>query len=142
MSVGQQVFARSCATCHQAAGQGANFGPALSQIGSKLAKDAMYVAIIHPDAGISFGYEGYVFKLKDGSTLGGVIASETEDAVEVLLPGGIKKRYSRSEILSRKQMENSMMPSNLHQTMTQQELVSLVEFLMAQKGDGKRMANR
>lgn len=142
VAVGKQVFARSCATCHQAAGQGANFGPALSQIGSKLAKDALYVAIIHPDAGISFGYEGYVFKLKDGSTLGGVIASETEDAVEVMIPGGIKKRYSRSEILSRKQMENSMMPSNLHQTMTQQELISLVEFLMAQKGAEKQMANR
>jgi putative heme-binding domain-containing protein len=142
VAVGQQVFLRSCATCHQAAGQGANFGPALSQIGSKLAKDALYVAIIHPDAGISFGYEGYVFRLKDGSSVGGVIASETEDAVEVVIPGGIRKRYNRSEVASRRQLENSMMPSNLHQTMTQQELVSLVEFLMAQKGAEKRMANR
>ena len=96
------------------------------------------MAILHPDAGISFGYEGYVFKLKDGSDVGGIIASETDDALEVTIPGGIKKQYNKTEIVSRRKMENSMMPANLHQTMTQRELVSLVEFLSAQKGPAKQ----
>jgi putative heme-binding domain-containing protein len=142
VAVGKQVFSRTCATCHKVGNDGSNFGPALSQIGSKLTKDALYMAIIHPDAGISFGYEGYVFKLKDGSTLGGIIASETEDVVEVMIPGGVKKQYNKSEIASRKQLENSMMPSNLHQAMTQKELVSLVEFLTAQKAAAKETAKR
>ena len=122
--------------------EGANFGPALSQIGSKLTKDALYVAIMHPDAGISFGYEGFVFKLKDGSSVGGIIASETEDALEIVIPGGVKKQYNKTEIVSRKALENSMMPPNLHQAMTQQELVSLVEFLYAQKGASKETVRR
>ncbi|HEU4903012.1 MAG TPA: PVC-type heme-binding CxxCH protein, partial [Flavisolibacter sp.] len=138
VAVGKQVFAKTCVTCHQVGAEGANFGPALSQIGSKLTKDALYMAILHPDAGISFGYEGYVFKLKDGSDVGGIIASETDDALEVTIPGGIKKQYNKTEIVSRRKMENSMMPANLHQTMTQQELVSLVEFLSAQKGPAKQ----
>lgn len=134
---GQKVYLKTCALCHKIGNEGSNFGPALSQIGGKLTKEALYTAIIHPDAGISFGYEGHVFKLKNGTETAGIIASETEDAVEVVSPGGIKKQYKRSEIASRKEMENSMMPSNLHQTMSEQELVDLVEYLYSLKGDKK-----
>jgi putative heme-binding domain-containing protein len=119
------------------------FGPALSQIGSKLTKDALYVAILHPDAGISFGYEGFVFNMKDGSKQAGIISSETEDAIEIVLPGGVRKQFKKSEISSRKAMENSMMPANLQLAMSQQDLVNLVEFLYAQKGAGaKEVASR
>jgi putative membrane-bound dehydrogenase-like protein len=130
---GKQVFSKICSTCHQVGNEGAAFGPALTKIGSKLGKDALYLAIIHPDNGISFGYEGYVFKLKDGNTVAGIIASETEDAIEIVTPGGTKKKYEKAQLLSRKIMENSMMPSNLHQAISQQELVNLVEFLHAQQ---------
>ena len=84
---GQQVFHATCATCHKVDNDGTNFGPALSKIGSKLTKDAIFLSIIHPDAGISFGYEGYVFKMKDGNVNAGIISSETSDGVELVLPG-------------------------------------------------------
>ncbi len=131
---GKQVFLKTCSTCHQVGAEGLAFGPALSQIGSKLTKDALYMAIIHPDNGISFGYEGYVFNMKDGNIVGGIISSETNDAIEIMSPGGSKKRYEKSQVASRKIMENSMMPSNLYQTITQQELVNLVEYLHTLQG--------
>ena len=130
---GIKIFNRICATCHKVGDEGYNFGPALTQIGSKLPKEALYTAILHPDAGISFGYEGYVFKMKDGSTMAGVIASETETDLEILIPGGVKKKFERASIASRTAMKNSMMPANLQQTMTQEELVSLVEYLHSLK---------
>jgi len=130
---GKQVFLQTCSVCHQVGKEGANFGPALTQIGSKLTKDALYVSILHPDAGISFGYEGYLVKLKDGSEVAGIIASETEDEIELVSPGGMKNRYEKSKIASRTQMENSIMPSNLQQSMSEQELVDLVEYLYSLK---------
>jgi putative heme-binding domain-containing protein len=130
---GKQIFSTICATCHKIDNEGQNFGPALSKIGSKLTKDAIYLSIIHPDEGISFGYEGHVFKLKDGNVAAGIITSETEEAVEIVMPGGIKKKYEKPAIASRTQMKNSMMPSGLHQTMTQQQLVDLVEYLHSKK---------
>lgn len=130
---GKQVFSKICATCHQVGNEGAAFGPALTKIGSKLGKDALYLAILHPDNGISFGYEGYVFKMKDGNIVAGIISSETESAIEIVTSGGTKQKYEKSQLISRKMMENSMMPSNLHQTISQQELVNLVEFLHAQQ---------
>ena len=103
-------------------------------IGGKLTKDALYEAILHPDAGISLGFEGYHIKLKDGSETMGIISSTTEDAIEVTSPGGGKTRYKKSDIISQKQMKGSMMPSNLQQTMSQKELTDLIEYLYSLKG--------
>ncbi|PRY13881.1 putative membrane-bound dehydrogenase-like protein [Pontibacter ummariensis] len=130
---GKQVYQQVCSTCHQVGSEGSNFGPALTQIGSKLTKDALYVSIIHPDAGISFGYEGYLIKLKDGSGTAGIISSETENEIEVVSPGGIKNRYDKSAVASKTQMENSFMPSNLQQAMSEQDLVDLVEYMYSLK---------
>ena len=129
IAAGRQVFSATCTTCHKIDNEGENVGPALSKIGSKLTKDALYIAIIHPDEGISFGYEGYVFKMKDGNVVAGIITSETEDAVEIIMQGGIKKKLEKPAIASRTEMKNSLMPATLYQTLTQQQLVDLVEYL-------------
>ncbi|MEP6582698.1 MAG: PVC-type heme-binding CxxCH protein [Ginsengibacter sp.] len=126
---GKQVFSVTCSSCHKIDDMGENVGPALSKIGSKLTKDALYIAIIHPDEGISFGYEGYVFKMKDGNVVAGIITSETEEAVEIVMQGGVKKKLEKSAIASRTEMKNSLMPATLYQTLTQQQLVDLVEYL-------------
>ena len=76
---GVTVFKTNCAICHQVNGEGMDFGPKLSEIGSKLPKEAQYLAILHPDAGINFGYEGYEVKFKDGSTMAGIISSKNRN---------------------------------------------------------------
>jgi putative membrane-bound dehydrogenase-like protein len=138
--LGERVYTQNCSACHQIGKNGINFGPALTLIGGKLSKEALYVSIIHPDAGISFGYEGYVFKMKDGSMTAGIIASQTADAIEIKMPGGVVSKYAKSDIVSKKPMESSLMPSNLQQAMTEQELVDLVEYLSSLKPADKEVA--
>jgi putative heme-binding domain-containing protein len=130
---GLTVFQTNCSVCHQVNGEGADFGPKLSEIGSKLPKEAQYVSILHPDAGISFGFEGYEIKMKDGSTNMGIIASQTENDIDLRMPGGSAMRLSRKDVASVKKMENSMMPTGLHENMTDQQLADLVEYLMTLK---------
>jgi putative heme-binding domain-containing protein len=130
---GMLVFQKNCTVCHQVKDKGMDFGPKLSEIGSKFPKEAQYINILHPDAGISFGYEGYVIKMKDGSTNAGIIASQTETDIDLKLPGGASTKLKRKDVASMKQMENSMMPSGLENAMTTQELVDLVEYLMTLK---------
>jgi putative membrane-bound dehydrogenase-like protein len=129
---GEKVFVSRCSTCHQDGKQGANFGPALAHIGDKLPKQGLYMAIIEPDAGISFGYEGYQIKMKDGSEMVGIIVSETEDEIELKNPGGSSLKLDKAKVASRTQMEGSLMPA-LQMTMTQQELVDLTEYLSTLK---------
>ncbi|SEW54279.1 PVC-type heme-binding CxxCH protein [Chitinophaga arvensicola] len=133
ISGGKKVFASYCATCHLAGNTGVNFGPALTEIGSKLTKSALYDAVITPDAGISFGFEGYFFKLKDGSTVLGYIASETKDEVDVRTAGGQGVKIQQKNISSRKPYEHSLMPTGLATAMPQQELVDLVTYLSSLK---------
>lgn len=125
---GKDVYKNVCSTCHVVNKEGVNFGPDLSEIGKKLSKEALYTAILYPDQGISFGYEGYTFKMKDGTMAFGRIVSETEDKVDISY---IQQQQSldKNEIASRTKLENSLMPSNLQSSMSQQELVDLVVYL-------------
>jgi putative heme-binding domain-containing protein len=127
-SKGKEVFKNVCSTCHQVKKEGVNFGPDLSEIGAKLSKEGLYTAILFPDQGISFGYEAWRIKLKDGSTAFGRIVSETEDKIDMQYMQQ-QQTVQKPEIESRTKLENSLMPSNLQSSMTEEELVDLVEYL-------------
>jgi putative heme-binding domain-containing protein len=128
-SAGKEVFDRVCRSCHVANGTGTDFGPELSAIGSKLPGEALYLAVLDPDAGISFGYEGSEVRLRDGSQVAGIVASETSGAIELRLLNGVTERYNKDDVTSITKLEHSLMPPNLHQEMTEQELVDLIEYL-------------
>jgi len=131
-SKGKTAFASVCANCHTINGDGVNFGPDLSEIGSKLSREAMYTAILYPDQGISFGYEGYMMKLSDGSSAFGRIVSETADKVEMQYMNN-PQTVNKSDIVSRTKLPNSLMPGNLQSSLTEDELVDMVEYLMGLK---------
>ncbi|MDZ7897186.1 MAG: PVC-type heme-binding CxxCH protein [Arcicella sp.] len=130
---GVEIFAGNCSVCHQINGEGIDFGPKLSEIGSKLGKEGQYLAIMYPDAGIGFGYEGWELKMKDGSVLNGILASKTETDLVLKMPGGIVQNLKTSAVKSMKQLPNSMMPSGLMDGMTKDEAVNLVEYMVSLK---------
>ncbi|MCO5238339.1 MAG: c-type cytochrome [Chitinophagaceae bacterium] len=126
---GAVVFPLYCGTCHQVNGQGTAFGPDLSEIGSKLSKEALYTAIIEPSAGISFGYEGYLFKLKTGATISGYIASQTDDEISIKMIGGIIEKYKKADIISKTKYTRSLMPEGLAESMGTQQLLNVVTYM-------------
>ncbi len=130
---GSTVFASYCYSCHQVNQKGINFGPNLSEIGSKLSKEALYTAILQPSAGISFGYEGYLIAKKDGSKLMGYIASQTSDELAVKMIGGQTTKIKKSDIAEQKEYGKSLMTEGLPQAMGQTKLVDLVEYLTTLK---------
>ncbi len=126
---GITVFKTNCSVCHQVNGEGMDFGPKLSEIGSKLPKEGQYLAILHPDAGISFGYEGWEVKFNDGSTMTGIVSSKTETDLQMKFPGGVVQNYKTADVKSMKKMDSSMMPAGLGEAMSTQELIDLVSYL-------------
>jgi putative heme-binding domain-containing protein len=132
-TTGRAVFQRSCTSCHVAAGVGTDFGPALTEIGDKLPKSGLYLAILDPSAGISFGYEGWTVRTRDGQTLVGMLSSETDDELTMKLIGGIQRKVPKSTIAERKRMDASLMPHGLERTMSEADLVNLVEYLSTLK---------
>jgi putative heme-binding domain-containing protein len=138
---GAAMFDRVCATCHVVNGKGTQFGPQLSEIGDKLSKEGLYKAIMYPDAGISFGYEGFLITTSSGEKIAGYISSETNESIEVTVIGGAKTSYSKKDIVSKEPLENSLMPTGLHNAFSQQELVDLVAYLSSLK-NGAAVAAR
>ena len=133
---GAKVFAdpaKTCVTCHQVNGLGVDFGPNLSTIGAKLGKDALFEAILDPNAGISFGFEAWQLTLKSGDEAFGLIVSDSADELAVKAVGGIITRYKKSEVARREQTKLSVMPVGLQANLTTQELVDLVEYLASLK---------
>ncbi len=133
---GAEVFRREttgCIKCHQVRGEGREVGPALTEIGTKLPKEALLEAILDPSAGISFGFEGWQVQLKSGDDTYGIKASETPDEIAIKDANGIVTRYKKSEVASMQQSKTSIMPSGLQQTMSTQELIDLIEYLASLK---------
>jgi putative heme-binding domain-containing protein len=133
---GEKVFnspTAGCAACHQVKGQGIDFGPNLTEIGSKLAREALYESILDPSAGISFGYEAWNVELKSGDELYGLIVSDTPQEVAVKTVGGIVTKCQPPEIVRREKSKLSIMPAGLQQNMSTQDLVDLIEYLASLK---------
>jgi putative heme-binding domain-containing protein len=132
---GLQVFKLkgTCANCHIVSGQGKNVGPDLSEIGGKLSREAMLVSILDPSAGISHNYENYVALTEDGNSVNGLLVSKTDAQVVLKDAQGIERTIAADDLSQLKKLEKSLMPDNLHEALTTDELVDLLEYLMTLK---------
>lgn len=125
---GATVFKNNCAICHQVKSEGTDFGPKLTEIGTKLPREAILDAIIDPSSGISFGYETTELQMKNGSTLQGLLAGKTEKEFEMKLPGGTVNKVKTSDVRLMKTLPVSMMPE-LHETISKQDLADLLAYM-------------
>jgi putative membrane-bound dehydrogenase-like protein len=131
---GRQVFHEAtCIQCHQIDGEGTAFGPALSGIGAKLAKQGLYESILDPSASVSPNYRGVELTMGSGEIFTGLIVSDSEDALVINQQGLGLKSFSRSELSEIRYLDQSVMPSGLQQLMSFNDLVDLVAFLATRR---------
>ncbi len=99
------------------AGQGKNVGPDLTEIGSKLSREAMLVSILDPSAGISHNFENYAALTEDGNTINGLLVSKTDAQVVLKDAQGIERTIASEDLAQFKKLEKSLMPENLHEAL-------------------------
>ncbi|MFM9960755.1 MAG: PVC-type heme-binding CxxCH protein [Planctomycetaceae bacterium] len=135
---GAKLFASGmtakCNNCHIVNNQGKDVGPNLSEIGTKLSRQAMWESIIYPSAGISHNYETYTAALSDGTVFTGLLISETADAVTLRNVEAITKtipKKSLEEPIVKQKI--SLMPADLAKTLSLEEMSDIVEHLMTLK---------
>ena len=120
----------TCSKCHKAEGEGKEVGPDLSEIGSKLSREDMYVAILNPNAAVSHNFETYALMTIDGEVLTGLLMNQTDAAATIRDAEGIDRTVDADEIDAIEKKSVSLMPSDLQKTMSTQGLVDLVDYLM------------
>ena len=123
----------TCHKCHIINRIGREIGPDLSEIGSKLSRQAMFESIIYPSAGISHNYEAYSLVLASGTVVNGLITSETDDSISIKGDDAIVRTFKKDEVDEKVKQKISLMPADLQKVMTVQEIVDVVDYLMTLK---------
>jgi putative membrane-bound dehydrogenase-like protein len=137
---GKSVFAKqgTCAKCHVVNGEGKNVGPDLSEIGKKLGREAVFESILYPSASILHNYETWVIETKKGTTANGLLVSKTAEEISIKDSEAIVRTFKIAEVESITRSPISLMPADLHQLMSTQELVDVVEYLLTLKEAKKK----
>lgn len=131
IGAGKELFEgkATCSNCHIVNQLGKNVGPDLSEIGSKLSREAMYTAILDPSAGISHNYENFSVLTLDGQVISGLKVSETDQVIVIRTADAVDRRIPKTEVDIVKKSDKSIMPENLHHSFDQKGLIDLVEYM-------------
>lgn len=125
-----------CSSCHSLDGKMELAGPTLSAIASKYDKRGLLDSILNPSAGIAPEYYVYILDTTSQGLVVGVVAEDTEEQVIVRNEFGDEIRLKPEDIVERRKSDLSMMPEDIVNTMTEEELINLLEFLTTLKADG------
>ena len=125
---GRVIFQRTCGPCHKMYGEGGNLGPDITG-SNRTNVDYLLSNVLDPSGEIQDDYKMVVVTTRDGRTYAGNVATENERQLTLRVVGQDAVVINKSEIQSREETPNSMMPPGLFGTLTDAEVLDLVAYL-------------
>nr|WP_250775878.1 HEAT repeat domain-containing protein [Dyadobacter sp. MSC1_007] len=133
-AVGKLLFAKQgCVACHSLSKSEVMKGPFMGQIGSIMNREQIAESILKPNASISQGFASVLITAKGDKTYMGFVSEESAEKLVIRDIAGQVNTIKVSDIVSRKEMETSMMPPGLANELSYEEFASLITFLSQQK---------
>jgi putative membrane-bound dehydrogenase-like protein len=132
---GKELFVKvgTCANCHVVNGEGKEVGPNLSEIGKKLAKEAMYESMLYPSASINHNFDTWIAETKRGEVVQGLLVSQTPTEVVLKEATALTRTLPRKDIETLARSPVSLMPADLTKNLTPQDLADVVEYMQSLK---------
>jgi putative heme-binding domain-containing protein len=127
---GAQVFARTCATCHQFSGVGHQVGPELASVGDN-SPEGLLIAVLDPNRAVEARYINYVAQTKNGQTITGILSSETGNSITLLGPDAKQQVILRTDLDELVSSNKSLMPEGLEKDLKPQDLADLIAHIRA-----------
>jgi putative heme-binding domain-containing protein len=132
--LGKTLFTKQgCVACHSLSTSETIKGPFMGQIGSIMNREQIAESILKPNASISQGFASVLIEAKGDMSYMGFVTEETSTQLTLRDIGGNVSKIKKSDIISRKELETSMMPAGLANALSYEELASLITFLANQK---------
>ena len=125
---GREVFAKTCATCHQAEGRGIDVGPNLATVTNRSPEDLL-VHILDPNREVAPNFMNYNLATVQGRVFSGIISEESASAIVVKRSEGATDVIPREQIEEVKSTGVSLMPEGLEKGLTVQEIADLIVFV-------------
>lgn len=130
---GRELFVKQgCMTCHNLEQSSIMKGPYMGQIGSIMNRHQIAESILKPSASISQGFGTVQIRTGNEKIYVGFVTEETADEVVIRNIAGIANTLNKSDIKERRELESSMMPAGLANSLSFQQFASLVDFLKNQ----------
>lgn len=130
---GKALFVKQgCQTCHNLDRSTIMKGPYMGQIGSIMNRHQIAESILKPSASISQGFGTVQIRTGDEKIYVGFVTEETADDLVIRNIAGIAFSLKKSDIKERRELESSMMPAGLANSLSLQQFASLVDFLKKQ----------
>jgi putative heme-binding domain-containing protein len=128
--LGEQLFLKqSCIVCHTVSDKEPPKGPMLGGIGARYSRVELIESIIRPNAKIAQGFQTQAIATKQGDEYEGFVVKEGGDSLEVRTMLGVSTILEKADITKREKREQSIMPTNMVDTLAPEELASLLAFL-------------
>jgi putative membrane-bound dehydrogenase-like protein len=128
LSRGKTLFQRTCGPCHQLYGEGGQLGPDLTG-SNRQSVEYLLFNVLNPSGEIQDDYKMVVITTRDGRTYTGNVISENERQLTLRVVGQDAVVLTKSAIQSREVTPVSMMPTGLFETLTESEVIDLVQYL-------------
>jgi putative heme-binding domain-containing protein len=131
---GKVLFARQgCIACHSLTRAEKQKGPFMGQIGSIMTSQQIAESVLKPNASISQGFATVMISAKGNKSYMGFITEESAQKIVMRNITGDVFTIKTADILSRKELKTSMMPTGLANALSYDEFASLITFLSQQK---------
>ncbi|MXV15153.1 DUF7133 domain-containing protein [Hufsiella ginkgonis] len=132
--IGKAVFLRQgCVACHSINKGETLKGPFMGQIGSIMNREQIAESILKPNASISQGFATVLVTLKGNKSVMGFVTAESADKISMRDITGQVTVVKTADIITRKEMETSMMPVGLANALSYEEFAGLITYLSNQK---------
>jgi putative heme-binding domain-containing protein len=139
---GKAVFRRVCVSCHRALGEGVEYGPDMTGVGTRLKREELVESILEPNAKVDPKFATTNIETNAGEAFTGFIVAETNDTLTLKVAGGIDQTFKKANIAERKTLKQSSMPEGLAAGMSPGEFIDLIEFLSTLKSPAKPPAKK
>jgi putative membrane-bound dehydrogenase-like protein len=139
---GKQIMAASlkgdaqCMKCHAVKGVGGTVGPDLATIGTKASRENLFESILYPSKAIADQWVQWNVSTTRGTTISGLIVEDKPDYLILRDANGKDTRIERRDISDKEKNPKSVMPDDIARTLTEEELVDLVEYLVTLQSGG------
>jgi putative membrane-bound dehydrogenase-like protein len=127
---GKKIFTQLCASCHQLFREGKTIGPELTGADRKNT-EWLLSQIVDPSAFIRPEYVNHNVEMRDGRSLTGLIAEQSEAALTLLDAQNQRTVLRRADVKELNTSAISLMPESLLESLTPQQVRDVFAYLQS-----------